>query len=215
MGPMLNAAAIERVAVDLLSSDRGLLRRYLDEIVRQDTPGQPESEIDRIALPKSVRIREAARHFADDQLPAIVLVAPGTEDEPRADGSGVYLARLPLAVTAIVKKGTEDLGREIAGILAQASAAVLLHGLPRVGDDRISSVTWGGYYSTDTPDDTARTLHVCVHQLTVTVNDVMNTSGLPNFPGPEFVPGVGPAFDPGEYGTVLDTEAVVDKEDEE
>lgn len=208
MGPLLNSAAIERVARDLLLPERGLLRRYLDEITRQDTVGQPSAEIDRLALPKTVKVRETARHFADDQLPAIVLVCPGTSDPPRRDGAGVYDAKLPLGVTSIVKKGSEDLAREIAGIHAAAAAAVLLQCLPRV-DDRVASVVWDGYLSSDTPDDTARTLHVCVHQLTLTVTDVFNDLGQPNFPWPDYVPGPGSVFDPGEYGAVAEATATV------
>lgn len=206
LGPLLNSAAIERVARDLLSPDRGLLRIYLDEIVRQDTPELPSTGIDRLALPKTVRVRERARHFADDQLPAIILVCPGTSEQPRRDGSGVYDAKLPLAVTAIVKKGTEDLAREIAGIHAAAAAAVLLQCLPRV-DDRVTNVTWDGWVSTDTEDDTARSLHVCVHQMTLTVSDVMNDIGRPV----TFLPGDIGTFDPGEYGLVEEAELTIGK----
>lgn len=210
MGPMFNAASLERVSRDLLSPDRGLLRMYLDEIIRQDTPGQPATQIDRVAMPKTVKVREEVRHFADDQLPALILVAPGTSDQPAADGQGVYRAQFPLAVASIVKKASEELGREIAGILAQAGAACLMQCLPRL-DDRISSVTWDGYLNTDTEGDTARTLHVCVHQLTLLVNDVMNTQGLPNFPDTDFAPGDTGIFDPGVYGVVEEVITTTDK----
>lgn len=209
LGPVLNTAAVERVARDLLSQERGLLRIYLDEVVRQDTPGMPTSEIDRLQLPKTVKVREEARHFADDQLPAIILVSPGTSEQPRRDGAGVYEIKMPLAVTAIVKKGTEDLAREIAGIHAAAAAAVLLQCLPRV-DDRVTSVIWDGFLTTDTPDSTARTLHVCVHQLTLTVRDAMNDMGLPGFP-PDFAPGDSSIVNPGEYGLVQEATVTIGK----
>jgi hypothetical protein len=203
LGPLVHSYSVERAAARILNPDHGLIGVYLDETARQDRASISDP-VDRLERPRAVRIRERVRAFSDDQLPALIIVSPGTIGPTRRDGEGNYSATWSLGVTAVTQSTGEDVGRETAAMLATAAADVLLHYLPRV-DDRIRNVTWEAEATTDTPMDDARSRHACTRELHVTVEDVVS-----DFAGAYELtfddPPLGdPALDTGDRQTVLTT----------
>ena len=207
LGQLVSTWTIERAARAVLRDER-IVGAYLDEITRQDTAaGQP---VDRVERPRSVSIRERVSRFSDEQLPALILVCPGTTDTPRRDGEGLYSATYAFGVTAVAQATDEDLARELAGILAAAGAAILLHRLPSL-DERVTSVRWDGEASDDVtvaPDQRSRA--IVTRGLLIGLQDlVCDLSGLPAG-WDEADPPVGqPPLDPGALETVLAADVTV------
>jgi hypothetical protein len=142
LGPLVSSWSFERVARDLLMPDRNLIGAYLDEVVRQ-TGAELRSE-----RPRTVAIRERAVRFSDEQLPALILVCPGTEGDPERDGEGLYSAVWRMTVAAVTQASDADIARELASELCVAAAAVLVQTLPRT-DERIVFARWAGEASDD------------------------------------------------------------------
>lgn len=175
LGPIVSEWAFERTARDLLQPDRNLIGLYADEVNRQ--AGAPNIRIER---PRSVKVRWRARRFADDQLPALIIVNAGTVGEPHRDGDGLYTATWQMTVAAVSQASDEDVAREAASDLCCAATAVLVQMLPRV-DDRIIAATWAGAVSTDIDvagDERSRCIFA--RGVYVTVQDILgDLAGLP------------------------------------
>lgn len=145
LGPLVSSWSFERVARDLLEPDRNLIGLYLDEVVRQTGANGVRSE-----RPRTVAVRERAARFADEQLPALIVVCPGTIDDAARDGEGFYSATWQMTVAAVTQATDPDLARELASDLCCAAAAVLVQMLPRV-DSRILWARWSGEATDDIP----------------------------------------------------------------
>lgn len=144
LGPLVSTWSFERAARDLLMPDRNLIGLYLDEVVRQ-TGADIRSE-----RPRTVVVREKASRFADEQLPAIILVCPGTVGDMERDGEGRYSAMWQMTVAAVTQAADADVARELASDLCCAAAAVLVQMLPKI-DARVISAMWAGEASDDVP----------------------------------------------------------------
>jgi hypothetical protein len=167
LGPLISSWSLERVARDLLMPDRNLIGLYLDDVVRQ-TGASVRSE-----RPRTVAVREKARRFSDEQLPALVIVCPGTIADPERDGEGLYTATWAMTVFAVTQTTDADLGRQLASDLCCAASAVLVQTLPRV-DSRVIAARWAGEATDDidvSPDQRSR----CIfgRGVLVTVGDVL------------------------------------------
>lgn len=197
LGPIVAEYAIENAAKDLLSPERGLIGWYLDEITYQeaarsiglDTEAVDRAtveaalanagvNIDRTERPRSVRCRERVRKFADDQLPCILLVCPGTVGDLDRGGDGMYSGTWMLGVIAVVQTTDENLGRELAGILCAAACAVIEHNLSSV-DDRVGAVNLVATNRNDNDVDDARARNTAARELHVRVNDILWSYGTP------------------------------------
>jgi len=190
LGPILATYAIERLAYGLIDQHIGL---YLDEVTRQQALLARARAIDRVERPRSVTIREGAGRLPEEQLPAIVLVCPGTVGEPRRSGDGTYRATWALRVLAAQQSSDAALGRELAGIMAAAASALLVQTLP-LADERIVGIRWTGESTRDltvgertigdltvagvTLDDD-RSRQYCARALELTVDGVMSDLGGP------------------------------------
>jgi len=144
LGPLVSSWSIERAARDLLMPDRNLIGLYLDEVVRQTGEGV------RSERPRTVVVREKAMRFADEQLPALIIVCPGTAGDAERDGEGRYSAMWQMTVAAVTQSVDADLARALAADLACAAAAVLVQMLPKI-DERVVFARWAGEASDDVP----------------------------------------------------------------
>jgi hypothetical protein len=197
LGPLVSSWTFERVARDLLEPDRNLIGLYLDEVVRQ-TGATVRSE-----RPRTVAVRQKARRFADEQLPALIIVCPGTVGEPERGGDGSYAAAWQMTVAAVTQATDDDVGRALASDLCCAAAGVLVQMLPRV-DSRVVATRWAGEAS-DEVDVGANGRSRCIfgRGVLVTVQDVVCDFGGPpttwNVPDP---PISDAPVDLGDLGTV-------------
>jgi hypothetical protein len=114
VGPIKHAGDVEAATIATLQK---WLPTYLAETARQH-------DLTRIATPKSWATASAYDRWPEQQLPAIIVSAPGTEGDPRVDGDRVYAADYELRVTAevIARHGNEArlLGQLYAGAVRVA-----------------------------------------------------------------------------------------------
>lgn len=144
LGPLVSSWTLERAARDLLMPDRNLIGLYLDEVVKQ-TGAAVRSE-----RPRTVVVREREARLSDEQLPALIIVCPGTVDDPERDGEGMYRATWFMTVAAVVQSSDGDLARQLASDLCCAASGVLAQMLPRV-DGRVLATRWAGEATDDVP----------------------------------------------------------------
>jgi hypothetical protein len=138
-----------------------------------------EGPTDRVERPKSIRVRTRLSRLAEDQLPTLVLICPGTTGEALRDGDGNYKAQYSVGVAAVTQSTSEQVGREQANVISTAAALLLMQCLTRASES-VTSVVWEDDSSDDTDIDDQRSRHVFTHTLTVTVDDVMNDEGFPS-----------------------------------
>lgn len=145
LGPLVSSWSFERIARDLLAPDRNLIGLYLDAVVAQNGGNGERSE-----RPRAVYVRERASRLSDEQLPALILVCPGTVGDLERDGEGYYSGWWAMTIAAVTQSANEDLGRQLASDLCCAATAVVVQGLPRA-DPRIVSAHWAGEATDDIP----------------------------------------------------------------
>jgi hypothetical protein len=170
---------------------------YADEILRQITAeGQ---DVERPARPRTFRARETPMRLPSEQVPAIIIAAPGNRSADLRDGDGTYRATYPLEVHAIVEATDEDVGYRLASILALASVAVLLDGLGGGLAGHVGKPTWlGEGYAEGSFGE--RTRYGSVHLLDVPYSPISESLSLPD----DWTdPPIGePPTDPGDLPTV-------------
>lgn len=198
LGPLFSSWSLEQAARGLLYPDRGLLGAYLDEISRQ--VGQAAVRVER---PRSVTVRERASRFADEQLPTIILVCPGTIGEPQRDGEGLYSATWQMTVAAVSQATDPDIARAVASDLCVAATAVLLHELPRLPG--VVSAMWAGEAADDVPiGNDQRSRAIMARGIEITVQDIVcDLAGLPDDWDTADPPMGQPPLDTGDLQTVL------------
>lgn len=200
LGPMFTTWTLEESVRTVLATDTHAMAAYIAEAVRQSDLGDA-----RVERPRSVLIAERATRLAEKQLPALIVVSPGTVGEPRRDGNGNTQHTWSLVVAAVTQASNERVARQKASILAAAIRSCVTHGLPRT-DDRVINVRWLGESSDEVPLDTdqrSRAVSACLFE--IDVFPVMNTD---YGPGPwEFDPDpeTGAGLDLGDLGTVEET----------
>jgi len=110
---------LERAVRDLLET---WLPSYFYEVERQQ-----EVAINRIARPKSYLTSVEVDHFPGEELPAIIVVAPGTVGEVERTEAG-YAAWYQVTIACAVQTPNELSTRALAGFYAAAvRGAVLQH----------------------------------------------------------------------------------------
>jgi hypothetical protein len=200
LGPLVDDHSIEQAIKGVLLPRRNLIGVWSDEVSRQ----QPEFSTVRIERPKTVKVRWSISRFAEDQLPALLVLNGGTVGEPYRDGEGRYQATWSMVVAGVAQGTNEDVTRGIASRMSRAAMGVLASMLPKV-DDRIGTVRWQG--AEDPIDyrskDDVRSRCAFGQRFTVTVGDIMcDLVGLP-VDWDETDPPMGePPLDTGDLGTV-------------
>jgi hypothetical protein len=113
LGPMFSAAAIEDAAEATLKL---WFTTYLAEMERL-TDREPRSLPTPRAWVKSPR----EQAYVEDQIPAIIIVAGGTNQTPERAGTGLYLAWFELAIGIVVsadnRENTLKLSKDYAAVV--------------------------------------------------------------------------------------------------
>jgi hypothetical protein len=116
VGPIAHAGVVELAVTTTLKK---WLPTYLAEACRQH-------EITGVATPRSWVTASEYDRWPENQLPAIIVSAPGTEGEPRADGDRVYRADYELRVTAEIVARRAGEARLIGQLYAGAIRVALM-----------------------------------------------------------------------------------------
>lgn len=132
--------------------------------------------------------------FVEDQLPQCIIVAPGLNDAPTREGSGIHRAKWMVNVGFVVSGQSRDNTMELAEMYAAAGRTLLLQRKSLLGF--AEGVAWRNETYDELDTDDARTLCMGVLQVTVDVRGIVDSSLGPVEPPVDVVP------DPGPWPTV-------------
>jgi hypothetical protein len=128
--------------------------------------------------------------FDPPQLPALLVMTPGTVDTPWHDADGFFFATWRIAMAIIVTAKDSKHARRNAKMYAAAARAIVVQHESLGGMSMRS--TWQGENYDDTPTDGQRTLWTATVVFDTTVAEVMNKEGgpiQPFPPDPDTIPG--------------------------
>ncbi len=175
-GPIRTAGAVERAAEATLTR---WLRHYLAEAARQD--GHVDTD-PRPAFPRSISTFTRFTSWQEMQLPAVLIVSPGTVGEPTRSGRGEWSAWWRLGVWALVGASDAQATRRLAHRYAAAIRTCLLSH-PTL-DGACDRLDWMGETYDQVDTDAARTLTAAGVDLRVHMTDVAG-QGPRVMPAPE------------------------------
>lgn len=163
-----------------------------------------ERDEELLQSPLSYNIRPDNNQFVEDQLPALIIVSPGTLNNPRKSGDQVYEADYRILIVAIISStGRVNVNRN-ARIYAAAIRAVLVR-RPGLGGIAMGGL-WEGESFDEGPEEQGRSLASITVEFAYTVPNVVQRGGGPATPlvPPQPIPD-GPE--------VTSTDLTVDKKD--
>jgi hypothetical protein len=184
--PIFVGAVLEQAVIDTIKM---WIPTYLREVER--LTGRQMGDI---PVPRSYTTRKIFEKFVEDQTPTIIVVSPGTADEPKMEGDGHYRAEWGLGVGAVVSTSTQETTNLVAKVYGAAIRAIILQQASLGGI--ASGVRWMDESYDDLPsDDSDRTLGSAALYFRVEVDDVVNRFAGPNSvyfpadPDPDSQPG--------------------------
>ena len=145
------------------------------------------AEVERIAglAPRTLLVPKPASYITreddrledwpESQLPAVIIMSPGTAEKPAVDGDGEYGVRWAVNVAVIASANTEFATSDLAGYYAGAVRALLVQQGSLQGF--ANGTTWKGERYGDLPADARRTLATAIQVFEVRVEKVV-TRGL-------------------------------------
>lgn len=198
-GPMLSAHVVEDAVVDTVAL---WLPTYLAEVERQQ--GLPPGGI---ARPASLSTRSLFEVRAEESLPAIVVVSPGTAGTPERAGDRTQRAQWVVDVVAVVSAPTDVLTRRMGQLYAAALRTLLLQ-RSSLGGVAARGLTWLGDSYTPIPSEGARTIYGAAVQVLVRMDAVVDGWGGPP---PASEPGEDPLTPWPSWPTITDVGITVER----
>lgn len=171
-GPVITGNDVENAVTTTL---RLWLPTYLAEMERHS--GRPAGVL---PAPRSWSTVSVFHQYNDQQLPAAIVVSPGTADEPERHGDGTYSVTWDVVVAILVKGQTAANANELAKLYATAVRMIALQkgGLGGFA----SSTDWGGETNDEAPPDYLPVGWVTGVPLRVRVDAVVTAFGGPATP---------------------------------
>lgn len=121
---------------------------------------------------RSWQLAADIERWPEDQLPAVVVVVPGTADIPTLDGAGNYRAEFTVAVGLFVSANTEEATEDLASVYTAAVlGAITQH--ESIGN-HFEGARWRGFEFDAGGIGDSRTLGITRVEFVVTVGDVIN-----------------------------------------
>lgn len=174
-GEFIHAGEVEAAVKDTLQL---WFPAYLREMERQTG-----RECGVLPLPRSYQLvsesNDPAR-WPEDQLPSIIILAPGFVEEPQREGDGSYRVRYQVSVAAMVSANTQGATRQLARLYGTVVAAII-NQKPSLGDFA-AGVKWTSETFDDIPTDSSRSLACAIEGFQVDVDGVLTTRGGPTGP---------------------------------
>lgn len=164
------------------------------------------------ATPKSWQVVPTFDNTLDGQLPAVLVIAPGTADKPDKLGDGSYLVTYTVGVAILVKGPDQITANKIAKRYGAAvGAAVMQH--KSLSTDNVEQITWQGDSYDDVPVSQDRTLSSATVHFNVQFRGVMSEYAGPHMPIITPDPHKDPQEDPTKpyspWGIIPDEEHIV------
>lgn len=169
---------------------------YLREVERQKG-----LKVGLLPSPRSYQKRNELQRWPEDQMPAIVIVAPGTAGTPKRKGDGTYDANWVCGVAAVVSSTDKESTRTMASYYTAAIRAAVLQHRSIGGFAR--GVTYEDERFDDLPEVQGRSLVSGQVFFTVQVSAIVDSSQGPSQP----------SDDPAEWPDVETAQVTIQKED--
>jgi hypothetical protein len=134
--------------------------------------------------------------FEEDQVPACVIVAPGTMRPPAKRGHLWYVT-WQLSIGCVVSGQDRDNTFELVPLYAAAVRALMVQH-PSLGVDWVDGVSWLGERYDELDTDDSRTIAAASVTFAIDVPSAVDSRGGPAAPSAD------PCEAPGEWGTVQD-----------
>jgi hypothetical protein len=196
-GAMFVPEDLEKATRDLLHA---WLPTYLHEVERQQ-----EVEPGKIARPKFIGTSVEADLFPGEELPAIIVVAPGTAGEPERGGDGSWSAWYQVTIACLVQSPDELSTRALAGYYAAAVRGAILQHASING--KVEGTWWlGEEFEGAAGQDRNRTRGAVLVHFRCKVPNIVDSQN-----GPMVVP----VEIPGELPTIQEIDISVDSEADE
>lgn len=157
---------------------------YLAEIERQK--GYSAGDLPR---PKSYVVASEFDGLpGDEQLPMVIVIAPGLQDPPAKDGRQRHRAEWQIAVVVLVsvRRNPTNTPRKIAGLYGAAVRSLLVQ--RRSLEGRASGTRWIDETYQDVSTEDSRSLGACRVVFGVEFDDVVTGDSGPNSPAPQLDP---------------------------
>lgn len=141
-----------------------------------------------LPVPRSYNVGAEFDKWAEDQLPAVILISPGTSDRPSADGEGGFNAPFRVSICIFATGNTRENTRRNAHLYGGAVRAMLLQkrSLGGISD----GATWEGEDYDQGPTEKGRTIGSVVVDFVFNIPGVVyRTGGPPTPPDPDNQPG--------------------------
>lgn len=174
-GEFIHAGEVEQAVKDTLQT---WFETYLGEMERQ-TGREPGS----LPLPRSYQIvSESAdpARWPEDQLPSIIILAPGFAEAPEHDGTGAFKVRYQVSVAAMVSARDQGATRQLSRLYGTVISAILVQ-QPSLGDFSCG-LQWVSETFDDIPVETSRSLACAIEGFHVDVDHVLSTAAGPTGP---------------------------------
>lgn len=164
-GPLVTAEQIEAGAIAHLEM---WMPSYLRELERR-TDRDPND------LP-NIRSYSTVNEFQkwpEEQLPACIVISPGTRDQPKMEGDGTYRADWVLGVAIVVSTRDQASTNQVAKLYGTAArAAILQH--QSLGDLGAEGVLWEAERYDNVQQEQTRTIAAANILFRVTMRGVVN-----------------------------------------
>lgn len=158
---------------------------YLREIELQN--GLPDRSLE---LPKSWNVRPENDRFAEEALPAVLVVSAGTADPPVMEGDGSYRGFFRVGVALYLTAPSKDTVNRNTKLYAAVVRAILLQKRSLGGVSE--GCVWESEVYDEITSDMGRTAGLSVNQFVFTVSPVVNRllgPAQPEPPDPDTLPG--------------------------
>lgn len=196
--PIITGADVQAAAMDTLQL---WMPAYVAELERQ-TGREPRS----VPLPKTWKhTTEKLQRWPEDQVPAVIVVSPGTEGDPLVNGDGTYDVAFVLGVGVIVAARDQPSANDLVKLYAAAIRTLLVQHASLGGF--ASGLVWSDEKYDGLPADYLSVGAGAELTFFVAVSGVMSEDGGPGDPPDD------PYDDPGEWPTVETTELILTAEE--
>lgn len=181
-GRFLTAGQVENMVIDTL---RDWNPTYCREIERQLGKG-----VNWLPDLASIQVAKRVERWAEEALPAAIVVAPGLYDEPRRQGDGTYIARWSIGIAVICSARDRETTNFLSKIYSAMVRAVLVQKPALQGESL--GVRWlDEKYDDLQDDDKSRTLAAGQAVFWAEFDDVVTAGSGP----------LAPSEDPGDWPT--------------
>lgn len=133
------------------------------------------------STPKSWQVVPSLDGDLSSQLPAMLIISPGTADRPDKLGDGKFLVTYTVGVISLVKGPDQLAANRIAKRYGSAiSACVMQH--KSLDTDHVEQITWEGDSYDDVPSSADRTMSSATVHFNVQFKGVLDDRGGPHEP---------------------------------